>query len=216
MRGDSARYRGEPRRDALLVARFGAGEQALVLVAMASGARATPGAHRAAAEVCRWIGRAVGRSHARLAEDLRAARRGDLKSGLHRLTDRSLGRLRAAPPNRAWPPTSTRRRCAACCCPPTPSAGRGSSSGSAPADCSGCGTAPGRTWNRASATSPAGPSSATADCRPAHPGPAPATRRTDRPRTTGSPWTSASPRPRARTTDRPPSGPANPSASGPR
>ncbi|MGN3954860.1 protein phosphatase 2C domain-containing protein [Streptomyces sp. WAC8370] len=95
VRGDSARYRGEPRRDALLVARFGTGEQALVLVAMATGARATAGAHRAAADVCRWIGRAVGRSHARLAEDLRAARRGDLKSGLHRLTDRSLGRLRA-------------------------------------------------------------------------------------------------------------------------
>ncbi|WP_422070792.1 protein phosphatase 2C domain-containing protein [Streptomyces galbus] len=95
LRGDSARYRGEPRRDALLTARFGAGEQALVLVAMATGARATPGAHRAAAELCRWIGRAVGRSHARLVEDLRAARRGELKSGLHRLTDRSLGRLRA-------------------------------------------------------------------------------------------------------------------------
>ncbi|MFE9702123.1 protein phosphatase 2C domain-containing protein [Streptomyces sp. NPDC005930] len=95
VRGDSARYRGEPRRDALLVARFGAGEQALVLVAMATGARATAGAHRAAAEACRWIGRAVGRSHTRLVEDLRDARRGDLKSGLHRLTDRSLGRLRA-------------------------------------------------------------------------------------------------------------------------
>ncbi|MFG2680930.1 protein phosphatase 2C domain-containing protein [Streptomyces sp. NPDC048392] len=95
VRGDSPRYRGEQRRDALLVARFGTGEHALILVAMATGARATPGAHRAAAEVCRLIGRAVGRSHARLAEDLRAARRGDLKSGLHRLTDRSLGRLRA-------------------------------------------------------------------------------------------------------------------------
>ncbi|WTX92424.1 protein phosphatase 2C domain-containing protein [Streptomyces sp. NBC_00637] len=94
-RGDSARYRGEPRRDSLLTARFGTGDQALILVAMATGARATPGAHRAAAEVCRWIGRAVGRSHVRLAEDIRAARRGDLKSGLHRLTDRSLGRLRA-------------------------------------------------------------------------------------------------------------------------
>lgn len=96
VRGDSARYRGEPRRDALLTARFGSGEHALVLVAMATGARAMPGAHRAAAEVCQWIGRAVGRSHARLVEDLRAARRGDLKSGLHRLTDRSLGRLRAS------------------------------------------------------------------------------------------------------------------------
>ncbi|MEU4657631.1 protein phosphatase 2C domain-containing protein [Streptomyces sp. NPDC023723] len=96
LRGDSARYRGDPRRDALLTARFGAGDDALVLVAMATGGRAATGAHRAAAELCRWIGRAVGRSHLRLAEDLRAARRGDLKSGLHRLTDRSLGRLRAS------------------------------------------------------------------------------------------------------------------------
>ncbi|MFD9250718.1 protein phosphatase 2C domain-containing protein, partial [Streptomyces bottropensis] len=95
LRGDSARYRGEPRRDALLTARFGLGEQALVLVAVATGARATPGAHRAAAEACRWIGWAVGLSHARLVEDIRTARRGDLKSGLHRLTDRSLGKLRA-------------------------------------------------------------------------------------------------------------------------
>ncbi|MFI7412158.1 protein phosphatase 2C domain-containing protein [Streptomyces sp. NPDC049627] len=96
LRGDSARYRGEPRRDSLLTARFGTGEQALVLVAMATGARATPNAHRAAAEACHWIGRAVGRSHPRLTEDIRAARRGDLKSGLHRLTDRSLGKLRAS------------------------------------------------------------------------------------------------------------------------
>ncbi|WP_338783943.1 protein phosphatase 2C domain-containing protein [Streptomyces sp. DG1A-41] len=96
VRGDSARYRGEPRRDSLLTARFGTGEQALLLVAMATGARATPGSHRAAAEACHWIGRAVGRSHARLVEDIRAGRRGDLKSGLHRLTDRSLGKLRAS------------------------------------------------------------------------------------------------------------------------
>ncbi|MGC9541367.1 PP2C family serine/threonine-protein phosphatase [Streptomyces sp. UG1] len=96
LRGDSARYRGEPRRDSLLTARFGTGDHALLLVAMATGARATPGAHRAAAEACHWIGRAVGRSHARLSEDIRAARRGDLKSGLHRLTDRSLGKLRAS------------------------------------------------------------------------------------------------------------------------
>ncbi|MFF4252360.1 protein phosphatase 2C domain-containing protein [Streptomyces sp. NPDC001663] len=96
VRGDSARYRGEPRRDSLLTARFGTGEHALILVAMATGARATPGAHRAAAEACHWIGRAIGRSHARLAEDINAGRRGDLKSGLHRLTDRSLGKLRAS------------------------------------------------------------------------------------------------------------------------
>ncbi|WP_399476845.1 protein phosphatase 2C domain-containing protein [Streptomyces sp. TRM68367] len=96
LRGDSARFRGELRRDSLLTARFGTGDQALVLVAMATGARATAGAHRAAAEACHWIGRAVGRSHARLVEDIRAARLGDLKSGLHRLTDRSLGKLRAS------------------------------------------------------------------------------------------------------------------------
>ncbi|MEV0178714.1 protein phosphatase 2C domain-containing protein [Streptomyces sp. NPDC050625] len=96
VRGDSARYRGEPRRDSLLTARFGSGEQALILVALATGARATPGAHRAAAEACQLIGRAVGRSQQRLGEDIRAARRGDLKSGLHRLTDRSLGKLRAS------------------------------------------------------------------------------------------------------------------------
>ncbi|MFD9091424.1 protein phosphatase 2C domain-containing protein [Streptomyces prasinus] len=95
VRGDSARYRGEPRRDALLTARFGSGDRALVLVAVATGVRGTPGAHRAAAEACRWIGKAVGLSHARLAEDITAGRRGDLKSGLHRLTDRTLGRLRA-------------------------------------------------------------------------------------------------------------------------
>ncbi|MEV0690026.1 protein phosphatase 2C domain-containing protein [Streptomyces sp. NPDC050388] len=95
VRGDSARYRGEPRRDALLTARFGSGERALVLVAVATGVRATPGAHRAAAEACRWMGKAVGLSHSRLAEDIGAARRGELKSGLHRLTDRTLGRLRA-------------------------------------------------------------------------------------------------------------------------
>ncbi|MEV5934221.1 protein phosphatase 2C domain-containing protein [Streptomyces sp. NPDC052079] len=95
VRGDSARYRGEPRRDALLTARFGTGERALLLVALATGTRTAPRAHLAAAEACRWIGRAVGRSHDRLVDDIRAARRGDLKSGLHRLTDRSLGRLRA-------------------------------------------------------------------------------------------------------------------------
>lgn len=96
VRGDSARYRGEPRRDALLTARFGAGERALLLVALATGVRTSSAPHLAAAEACRWIARAVGRSHAGLVDDIRAARRGDLKSGLHRLTDRSLGRLRAS------------------------------------------------------------------------------------------------------------------------
>ncbi|MCX5339915.1 protein phosphatase 2C domain-containing protein [Streptomyces atratus] len=95
VRGDSARFRGEPRRDALLTVRFGTDRSALVLVAVATGARATERAHLAAADACRWIGGAVGRSHVRLSEDIRAGRRRDLRSGLHRLTGRNYGKLRA-------------------------------------------------------------------------------------------------------------------------
>ncbi|WP_424862331.1 protein phosphatase 2C domain-containing protein [Streptomyces sp. MMS24-I29] len=95
VRGDSARFRGEHRRDALLTARFGADREALLLVAVATGTRASEQAHLAAADACRWIGGAIGRSHLRLTEDIRAGRRGELKSGLHRLTDRGFGRLRA-------------------------------------------------------------------------------------------------------------------------
>ncbi|GGP47012.1 hypothetical protein GCM10010231_17780 [Streptomyces sindenensis] len=95
VRGDSARFRGEPRRDGLLTARFGAAESALVLIAVAGGRRDGEAAHLAAADACRWIGGAVARSHLRLSEDIRAGRRGDLKSGLHRLTDRTYGKLRA-------------------------------------------------------------------------------------------------------------------------
>ncbi|WP_405437582.1 protein phosphatase 2C domain-containing protein [Streptomyces avidinii] len=95
LRGDSARYRGEARRDFLLTARFGSGDDALVLVALAGGDRAAPGAAEAAAELCRSVAAAVGRSQDRLAEDIRAGRRDDLRSGLQRLTDRGYGRLRA-------------------------------------------------------------------------------------------------------------------------
>ncbi|MFE9664813.1 protein phosphatase 2C domain-containing protein [Streptomyces sp. NPDC005955] len=110
-RGDSARYRGEHRRDALLTARFGTGQQALVLIAVATGARAAAGAHRAAAEATRRMARAVGRNHARLAADIRAGSRGDLKSGLHRLTDRSLGtsRARSGDPDAAEEPVASLR-----------------------------------------------------------------------------------------------------------
>ncbi|MFF5971291.1 protein phosphatase 2C domain-containing protein [Streptomyces sp. NPDC012769] len=104
VRGDSARFRGEPRRDALLTARFGQDEAALVLVAVAAGRRAAEHAHLAAADVCRWIGESVGRSHTRLSEDIRSGRRGDLKSGLHRLTDRTYGRLRAHATERGLDP----------------------------------------------------------------------------------------------------------------
>ncbi|MBL1099910.1 protein phosphatase 2C domain-containing protein [Streptomyces coffeae] len=95
LRGDSARYRGDPRRDALLTARFGTGDGALVLAVVAGGVRAAPRAQQAAREMCDWIGAAVGRSRVRLADDLHTADRGALKSGLHRLTARGYGRLRA-------------------------------------------------------------------------------------------------------------------------
>ncbi|WP_010474736.1 protein phosphatase 2C domain-containing protein [Streptomyces somaliensis] len=104
-RGDSARLRGEPRREALLTARFGTGEDLLVVVAVATGAR-TGGeaAHRAAGDACRWLGEAVGRGHERLARDIAAGRRQDLRSGLHRLTGRTYGRLRARAAERGVDP----------------------------------------------------------------------------------------------------------------
>ncbi|MFJ8228693.1 hypothetical protein ACIQ9E_01855 [Streptomyces sp. NPDC094448] len=95
VRGDSARFRGEHRKDALLTARFGAGDAALVLVAVASGGRGADGAHRAAADACRRVATAVGRAHAGLAEDIRAGRHGVLGAGLHRLAHRGAGPLRA-------------------------------------------------------------------------------------------------------------------------
>ncbi|MBB1243538.1 protein phosphatase 2C domain-containing protein [Streptomyces durbertensis] len=95
-RGDSGRFRGRPRGDALLTAGFGVGEEGLLLVAVASGSRAASAGHLAAREVCEWIGGAIGRSRVRLVEDLREGRRSALKSGLGRLTARSLGRLRAS------------------------------------------------------------------------------------------------------------------------
>ncbi|MEU3710866.1 protein phosphatase 2C domain-containing protein [Streptomyces catenulae] len=91
-RGDSARYRGAPRRDALLLARFGSGAQTLILAAVASGPAV--GDPRAAHDVCAWIGGAVARSCTRLAEDLRTDHRSALRSGLQRLADRGYGKLR--------------------------------------------------------------------------------------------------------------------------
>lgn len=94
-RGDSPRYRGEQRRDAVLTARFGGGDDALVFVAVATGARCVPRTDRAAESLVRWMGEAVGRSRARLSEDIRTGRRAALKGGLHRLTGRTYGLMRA-------------------------------------------------------------------------------------------------------------------------
>src|SRR5690606_6907027 len=81
--------------------------------------------------------------------------------------------------SRASTRTPTRPASAACCSPPTPNAAPGSSSASDPADCSGCGTASGRTSNPGWPTSAAHRSSASARRPPRPPG------------ATASPWTSA-------------------------
>ncbi|MBW1600655.1 protein phosphatase 2C domain-containing protein [Streptomyces sp. JJ66] len=95
LRGDSARFRGRARHEALLTVRFGAGDDALLLLAIAGAGRAGPVGQRPARDACRAIARAVGRSHARLLTDLRAGDRSALGAGLGRLTSHSMGRLRS-------------------------------------------------------------------------------------------------------------------------
>ncbi|KPC63991.1 protein phosphatase 2C domain-containing protein [Streptomyces chattanoogensis] len=104
LRGDLARYQGEPRRDALLTARFGTGRDTLILAAVATGRPGAEDSRRAARDACAWIGAAVGRSCTRLAEDIRTDRRDALRSGLQRLTDHSYGRLRARATERGTAP----------------------------------------------------------------------------------------------------------------
>jgi hypothetical protein len=94
-RGDSARYRGAPRADAVLTARFGTGDDALLFIAVAGGARAAEDAPRAARDACHALGSAVGRNLSRLAEDIRSGQHGALKSGLRRLTARAYGKPQA-------------------------------------------------------------------------------------------------------------------------
>jgi hypothetical protein len=103
VRGDSARYRGEPRRDSLLVTRFGDGPDGLLLAALGSFGRtdavpapAGPEAAAATAEACRQLAAAIGRSRAELAADLRDGARDRLRYGLQRLATRAFAPLRAA------------------------------------------------------------------------------------------------------------------------
>ncbi|MFI5530483.1 hypothetical protein ACIA8O_18265 [Kitasatospora sp. NPDC051853] len=91
VRGDSARYRGEGRRDALLLTRFGEGEDGLLLAVVGT----TPEPSPLAAEACRQLAAAVGRSRAELAADLRAGARDRLRYGLQRLTTGAFAPLRA-------------------------------------------------------------------------------------------------------------------------
>ncbi|PYC88157.1 hypothetical protein C7C46_01560 [Streptomyces tateyamensis] len=121
IRGDSARYRGEPRGDALVVTRFGEGPDGLLLAVLGSRARPAaepdpddprtaratadsptatvvdlpalqPGAVRQAAA---QLAEAIGRSRAELAADLRDGARDRLRYGLQRLTARAAAGLRA-------------------------------------------------------------------------------------------------------------------------
>ncbi|MGK4583899.1 protein phosphatase 2C domain-containing protein [Kitasatospora sp. HPMI-4] len=95
VRGDSARYLGEPRRDSLLVTRFGEGEEGLLLAVLAAPGRSRPQSAASAAEACRQLAAAIGRSRPELAADLRAGARDRLRYGLQRLTARAAAPLRA-------------------------------------------------------------------------------------------------------------------------
>ncbi|MFF7589884.1 hypothetical protein ACFZCK_20585 [Kitasatospora purpeofusca] len=101
VRGDSARYRGEPRRDSLLVTRFGEGVDGLLLAVLGgfdhSGPAAQPVA-TASAEACRQLAAAVGRSREGLAADLRDGARDRLRYGLQRLALSAVAPLRALAP----------------------------------------------------------------------------------------------------------------------
>ncbi|MFI1517538.1 hypothetical protein [Kitasatospora cineracea] len=98
IRGDSARYRGEPRTDALLTVRFGEGEEALVLAVLAAPARRANAqwGSVAAAESARQLAAAIGRSRAELAADLRAGARDRLRYGLQRIALQAAVQLRSA------------------------------------------------------------------------------------------------------------------------
>ncbi|WP_316520591.1 protein phosphatase 2C domain-containing protein [Kitasatospora brasiliensis] len=104
VRGDSARYRGEPRRDALLVTRFGDGPDGLLLAVLggldrtggAEDEAVTPEAVAAATgEACHQLATAIGRSRAGLAADLRDGARDRLRYGLQRLATGAAAPLRA-------------------------------------------------------------------------------------------------------------------------
>lgn len=115
VRGDSARYRGEPRGDALLVTRFGEAPDGLVLAVLGSRARPrvdprVDSAAGAAADpaqplpdtiqqACAHLAEAIGRSCAELAADLREGARDRLRYGLQRLTARAAAGLRAVAPD---------------------------------------------------------------------------------------------------------------------
>ncbi|MFF4383130.1 cell division protein [Kitasatospora sp. NPDC001547] len=108
VRGDSSRYRGEPRRDSLLVTRFGEGPDGLLLAVLGgfdrTGGTAEEEAVTAAAvaaatgDACHQLAAAIGRSRAGLAADLRDGARDRLRYGLQRLATGAAAPLRALAP----------------------------------------------------------------------------------------------------------------------
>ncbi|MGW3041697.1 hypothetical protein ACWC9T_17055 [Kitasatospora sp. NPDC001159] len=107
VRGDSARYRGEPRRDSLLVTRFGDGPDGLLLAVLAGFERRGDAEDEAltaetvaaaTGEACRQLAAAIGRSRAGLAADLRDGARDRLRYGLQRLATSAAAPLRALAP----------------------------------------------------------------------------------------------------------------------
>ncbi|MFJ7278663.1 hypothetical protein [Kitasatospora sp. NPDC098663] len=107
VRGDSARYRGESRRDALLVTRFGDGPDGLLLAVLAGIDRTGTAADEAlppeavatsTREACHHLAAAVGRSREGLAADLRDGARDRLRYGLQRLATGAVAPLRALVP----------------------------------------------------------------------------------------------------------------------
>ncbi|MER5355141.1 protein phosphatase 2C domain-containing protein [Kitasatospora sp. NPDC002551] len=104
VRGDSARHRGEPRRDSLLVTRFGDGAEGVLLAVLGGFDHAGPTAEAvatAAAEAGRQLAGAVGRSRESLSADLRDGARDRLRYGLQRLALSAVAPLRALAPGGA-------------------------------------------------------------------------------------------------------------------
>ncbi|MET7641096.1 hypothetical protein [Streptomyces sp. NPDC005438] len=106
VRGRTADEAQQPRQDAVFTARFGEGESGLLLAVVAGASPHScldPRLVGLPMEACANLAAAIGRSHERLTQDLRASRNGALKSGLHRLTNRCYARLRARTSELAGP-----------------------------------------------------------------------------------------------------------------
>jgi len=106
VRGSDARADGRPRRDHLLMARFGEGTDALLLAVVASAPDPEVPDSGTTATACRRLAAAVGHARQELLADLRAGAQERLRFGLQRLTAAAARRL---PPPPDAPPSSSVR-----------------------------------------------------------------------------------------------------------